>query len=131
MTAPSVPFPLIPDQADVEFRFTIKTARLLERATRPWGGIAALNLRGNNVEVLVMVTHHALLWKQPKLTEDKVIDQIQTFVDAGGNVVELITALSKALDESGVYGRPDVTTIDDDKEGESRPPMATMEAQTT
>jgi hypothetical protein len=107
MASPTVPFPLIPDQPDVEFRFTIKTARLLERATRPWGGIAALNLRGNNVEVLVMVTHHALLWKQPKLAEDKVIDMIQTFVDEGGNVVALTETLTKALDESGVYGRPE------------------------
>jgi hypothetical protein len=124
-TDPLVPFPLIPEQPDVEFRFTIKTARLLERATRQWGGISGLTMRGNNVEVLVTVTHHALLWNKPKLAEDKVIDWIQDFIDAGGNVIDLTQALTKALDASGVYGRPEGSA---ESEGDANPQTVTPEA---
>ncbi len=123
MASPTVPFPLIPGQPDVEFRFTIKTARDLERATRQFGGIAGLNMRGSNVEALVVCTLFALRWNKPKLTEDTVVDMIQTFVDDGGDVVVLTNAVMKALGESGVYGKP--TTPDAEGEGDANPSTAT------
>ena len=128
MASPTVPFPLIPNQPDVEFRFTIKSARDLERATRQFGGIAGLNLRGSNVEALVVCTLFALRWAKPKLTEDKVVDLIQDFVDAGGDVIELTNMLTKALNESGVYGKP--ATPDADGEGDGNPSTATTETPT-
>jgi hypothetical protein len=132
MTAPTVPYPLIPGEPDVEFRFTIATARLLERATRPWGGIGALTLRGNNIEVLVATTHHALLWNKPNLKEQKVIDWIQAFVDEGGDVIEMTNALNRALEMSGVYGKPDKPEVDDDEpEGVANPQTPTTAATTT
>src|SRR4051794_6030255 len=106
MASPSVQFPLVPGQPDVDFRFTIKTARELERATRHLGGLAGLHLRGSNVEAIVATTLFALRWRQPKLTEDKVVDMIQAFVDEGGDVIALTNTLTKALSESGVYGKP-------------------------
>lgn len=130
MASPTVPFPLIPNQPDVEFRFTIKTARLLERATRPWGGIAALSVRGNNVEVLIAVALHAMLWNKPKLTEDKVIDLIQAFVDNGGDVIALTNTLTKALEDSGVYGQP-AKPEEEIPEGDEDPSTATTETLTT
>jgi len=129
MASPTVPFPLAPGQPDVEFRFTIKTARELERATRPFGGIAGLNLRGSNVEALVVCTLYALRWNRPKLMEDKVIDMIQDFVDAGGDVIDLTNTLTKALNESGVYGKP--ATPDDESEGDENPSTTATETLTT
>lgn len=133
MASPTFPFPLIPNQQDVEFRFTIPTARQLERAARPWGGLQALSLRGNNVEVLVACTWHALLWNKPNLSESKVIDWIQAFVDNGGNVIDLTNVLTKALDESGVYGRPAKPVTDEETEGEgdANPLTTTTEGATT
>lgn len=130
MVSPTVPFPLLPDDTDVEFRFTIKTARDLERATRPFGGIAGLHLRGSNVEALVVTTLYALRWNKPKLTEDKVVDMMQAFVDAGGDVVALTTALSKALNESGVYGKPEKPE-DESQEGDGNPSPPETETPTT
>lgn len=130
MASPTVPFPLVPGQPDVEFRFTIKTARELERATRPFGGIAGLHMRGSNVEALVVSTLFALRWDKPKLTEDKVIDLMQDFVDAGGDVVALTTALTKALNESGVYGKPEKPE-DESQEGDKNPLKTATETPTT
>ena len=123
MASPTVPFPLVPGQPDVEFRFTIKTARDLERATRQFGGIAGLNMRGSNVEALVVCTLFALRWNKPKLTEDTVVDMIQTFVDHDGDVIALTTTLTKALNESGVYGKP--ATPEAEEEGDANPSTAT------
>lgn len=128
MASPTVPFPLVSGQPDVEFRFTIKTARDLERATRPFGGIAGLHLRGSNVEALVVTTLFALRWNKPQLTEDKVIDLMQNFVYAGGDVVALTTALTKALNESGVYGKPEKP---EDEEGGENPLKTATETPTT
>lgn len=127
MPSPSVPFPLIPDQPDVEFRFTIKTARELERATRNMGGLAGLHLRGSNVEAVVVTTFYAMRWNKPKLTEDKVVDLIQDYIDHGGDVVVLINTLTKALNESGVYGKP---THDTDTEDDAADPLASTTTET-
>jgi hypothetical protein len=121
-TSPTVPFALIPGQPDVEFRFTIKTARDFERAARPHGGIEAIRYRGGATEVTVMMTLYALRWKMPRLTDDQVVDMLQVFVDEGGNVSDLIMAIDKALTESGVYGRPEPK----DAAGNPSTPAATM-----
>lgn len=120
----SVPFPLIPGAPDVEFRFTIKTARDLERASRHLGGIAGLTLRNNTVEVLCILTCYAMRWNDPKhkMTEDKAADLLQAFIDNGGDVGALLTALTKAVQESGVYGKQDA---DEETADETDPQTAT------
>jgi hypothetical protein len=110
----TVPFPLIPNAPDVEFRFTIKTARDLERATRHMGGIAGLTLRNNTVEALCALTCYALRWADHKMTEDKAADLIQGFIDGGGDVGVLLEALTKAVQLSGVYGRQEEETSEAD-----------------
>jgi hypothetical protein len=118
MPAPTVPFPLIPDQPDVEFRFTMKTARALERACG--NGLDHLLMQGKTVEGLVKLVCYGLQWQDARLTEDKAVELIQTFIDHDGDTVALIRAARKALDESGVYGRPEKQATD----GEANPSRA-------
>lgn len=88
----------------VEFRFTTKSARLLERACN--GNIDQVLGRGKSAEATVLLVCYGLLWADPKITEDKAAGLIDEFIDAGGNVVDLAVALYKALSTSGVYGQP-------------------------
>jgi hypothetical protein len=89
----------------VAFRFTTKSARALERAAG--SGISWLIVRGQSVEALVLLLCYGLQWSHPKMTEQKAIDIIDAFIERGGKVKDLSTALHKALNESGVYGEPD------------------------
>lgn len=131
MSAPSVFFGLIKGKMPLEFRFTIPTARLWEAALRPYGGIQALLMRSNSLEVTIITTHHALLWNQPKLTEEKVVHMIEAFVDNGGDMKDLNAAITKAMNLSGVYGKPDPES-DSTTEGEGSddPLDATATTQT-
>lgn len=106
----------------VEFRFTTKSARALERAAG--SGIAWLVARGQSVEALVLLVCYGLQWQFPKMTEQKATDLIDAFVDAGGDTKELSKAAMRALEESGVYGKPD------SGEGD-RPTQTTTETQET
>jgi hypothetical protein len=84
------------------FRFTIKTARELEKAAG--SGIAYLVARGQSVDALVLMVCYGLRWSHPKLREDDAVELVDAYVDAGGDVTQLMSALVKALNESGVYG---------------------------
>lgn len=96
---------------DAEFRFTTKTTRAMERSAG--NGISWVIARGQSVEALVLLVCYGLQWKKwPKgkttaeMTEDWAVDLIDAFIDAGGEVEELSKAVYKALDQSGVYGKP-------------------------
>ena len=99
----SVPFALIPGQPDVQFRFTIKTARELDRASQY--GVQVLLKNGQTTDAIVLMTCYGLRHAMPRMTEDKATDLIQTYIDNGGDSMELFKALFKALQESGVYGK--------------------------
>lgn len=88
----------------VEFRFTTRAARQLERACN--GNIEQVLGRGKSAEASVLLVCYGLMWADPKITEDKAASMIDEFIDAGGDVVDLVVALYKALNASGVYGRP-------------------------
>lgn len=92
----------------VQFRFTTKTARALERAANT--GIGWLIAQGRSVEALVLMLCYGLQWQYPKMTEDKAVDIIDAYLEAGGNTKVLSEAVTKALHESGVYGREEDTT---------------------
>lgn len=101
----------------VEFRFTTKSARLLERACN--GNIEQVLGRGKSAEASVLLVCYGLLHADSKMTEDKAAGLIDEFIDAGGDVVELVVALYKALNASGVYGRP--AKVEDGRPLESQP----------
>ncbi len=88
---------------DARFRFTIRTARELERASGV--GLQMLLARGQTVEALVLLVCYGLKWEYKKMTEDAAAEKLEEFVDAGGDVIELSKALKDALNASGVYGR--------------------------
>jgi hypothetical protein len=87
---------------DVRFRFTIRTARELERASVV--GLSLLLARGQTVEALVLLVCYGLKWERKTMNEDHAVNLLDQFVEAGGNVNSLAEALRKALNESGVYG---------------------------
>jgi hypothetical protein len=96
---------------DAEFRFTTKTTRAMERAAG--AGISWVIAKGQSVEALVLLVCYGLQWKKwPKgkalaeMTEDWAVDLIDAFIDADGEIEELSKAVYKALDQSGVYGKP-------------------------
>lgn len=89
---------------EVEFRFTTKAARALERSCN--GNIDQVLARGRSAEVAVLLVCYGQLWAVPDITEDEAADQIDEFIAAGGDVVALMVALYKGLNESGVYGKP-------------------------
>jgi hypothetical protein len=103
---------------ETDFRFTIKTARELEKSAGQ--GIAYLVARGQSVESLVLLVCYGLRFARPKLREDDAVQLIQDFLDAGGDVNKLSEALVKCLNESGVYGqmpktdKPKVDLLDGD-----------------
>lgn len=112
MTSVSFPFRVgLPDPSTkqialepVEFRFTTRTTRLLERACN--GNIDAVLGRGKSVEALVLLVCYGRLWDDPKMTEDRAANLIDEYIDAGGDVIGLAVALYDALLQSGVYGKP-------------------------
>jgi|SRR6185436_5340358 len=99
----SVSFPLIPNQPDVQFRFTIKTACDLDDASTH--GIQLLVKNGQTTKALVLLTCYGLRHLDHRMTEAKAMDLIQRYVDAGGDTTELFAALIKALQASGVFGK--------------------------
>jgi hypothetical protein len=103
MTA--VSFPLIPGKPDVEFRFTIKTARELDRASQY--GIQVLLKNGQTTDAIVLMTCYGLKHINPRMTEQKAEELIQQYIDNGGDATDLFTALFKALQNSGVFGKVD------------------------
>ena len=91
---------------DVSFRYTIKTARELERASGV--GLNLLLARGQSVEAMVLLVCYGLKWARKTMTEEIAIDKLDEYVEAGGDVTKLVVALRDALNASGVYG-PDAT----------------------
>lgn len=100
-----VPFKLLPDQPEIQFRFTIAAARDLDRASTY--GIQKLLQNGQTTEAIVLMTCYGQRHMNPRMTEQKAIDQIQQFVDNNGDTTELFNALFEALKKSGVYGKQD------------------------
>lgn len=107
---------------DAEFRFNIKSTRLLEQACH--SGLDYVIARGQNVEALVLLTTYGLMWDPDlKMTQAKAEDLLQKFIDAKQDVGPLYEKLHTALRKSGVYGVP----IEDPKpapptaEGEEEP----------
>ena len=62
---------------------------------------------GRSVDAAVLLVCYGQRWHQASelLTEDEAADQIDEFISAGGNVTDLVVALYRALNESGVYGK--------------------------
>jgi predicted methyltransferase len=111
----SVSFPLIPNEPEVQFRFTIRTARELDRASSV--GIQKLLQNGQTTDAMVLMTCYGLRHLDHKMTEQKAEELIQQYVDTGGDAKALFIALFDALNKSGVFGKPD---------GEANPTQATQ-----
>lgn len=109
----------------VEFRFGTKQARALERAAG--SGIAWLHAQGRAVEALVLLVCYGLKLDFPKMNEDKATDIIDAYIDRGGNTKLLADAASKALYESGLYGRAE---DDAELESDARVPLETKTGET-
>lgn len=106
---------------DAEFRYPTKSARQLERAAG--AGISFVIARGQFVESLVLMVCYGLRWNDPKMTEDKAIDLLDQFVDAGGDARQLRDACIEALNASGVYGRKEPAEDESpDGSGKASPP---------
>jgi hypothetical protein len=101
----SVPFPLIPGKPDVDFRFTITTARQLDKASEY--GVQVLLKNGQTTDAIVLMTCYGLRHINPKMTESKAEELIQQYIDHGGDAMDLFNALFKALQASGVFGKTD------------------------
>lgn len=95
-------FPLYLGEIDVEFRFTIRAARALERAAGC--NYQTLFARGQQVEAVCLLLWAALLHADPKLTQDKAVEIVEQYVDRTGNILPLYEALQKAMNASGCYG---------------------------
>jgi hypothetical protein len=117
--ATSVSFPLLPGKGDVEFRFTISSARQLDKAAG--SGLSALLSRGQTTEALVLMTCYGLKHAIPTMTEQKAERWIDAFIENGGDTTELFQALFRAVSLSGVYGK--VEAEDQATETEENPPM--------
>lgn len=100
----TVPFPLKPGQAPVEFRFTVPNVRQLELEAGV--GIDLLRLRGQSVHALCLLVCYGLKWSDKTMTVDKAAGLIQTYIGDGGSIKDLSNVVVKALNESGVYGKP-------------------------
>lgn len=100
-----IEFPLRPGEIPVIFRFGIKAARDLERAA----GCNYLQLftRHQQVEALCLLTCYCLKHDDPTMTVDKATDLLELYVDKGGNMATLTTALMQAVNLSGAYGTPE------------------------
>ena len=129
----STPFPFFvglpgPDKKitfkDAEFRFTTKSARQIERASG--SNVDVLLARGQSVELMVLLVCYGLTWNDDEMTEEKAVDLIDEFVDAGGSTRELLRTLYVALTQSGVYGKPEDNTKKGKKaaKGSERPTAA-------
>lgn len=116
-------FPLQNGHPEVEFRFDVMQAQALEERAgcAPW----MLSLRGQSVKALVLMLTYALRHKDAKLTEEKAAKLIQKYLEAGGKVKVLSEALTKALEESGVYGSADKNSDEDDEDDASEAETAT------
>jgi hypothetical protein len=129
----SITFPLRPGKPPVEFKFTAKYARQMERAAG--AGIPMLLVSGRTVDALALLVCYGLKHMRPNMTEDKAIDWIQTFIDNGGNVRELSEAVMQAMNASGVYGpsepAEESAAADDDDEDGPAPPAADPTLTTT
>lgn len=99
----SVPFALVPNKPDVQFRFTISTARQLDKASQY--GVQVLLKNGQTTEAIVLMTCYGLRHADHRMTEAKAEEMIQQYIDQGGDTTLLFTALFKALQESGVFGK--------------------------
>ncbi len=123
VTAPA-PFRIKPDaEIPVEFRFSIKSAREMER-------IAGCNytkmfLDTRQIEAICMMVCYGLRHEDPTLTIDKAADRVDAFIEDGGNILDLYKALQKAMDYSGVYGPP----VKDEDETRPQAPAATPAAR--
>lgn len=95
----------------VEFRYGTKEAYELEEAAGM--GIAWLRAQGKSIKAMVLLVCYGLKQQYPKMTQQKAIDIIQAYLDRGGNVKELSDAASKALLDSGVYGREEESAPED------------------
>ena len=99
-----VPFQLRPGKPESVFYFNIRAVRRLEQ--RSGVGIDLLRARFQAVEVLVLLVTFGLRHAEPNLTEEQAEDYIQAFIENGGDTMQLLEAVDKALSGSGVYGRP-------------------------
>ena len=123
-----VAYPFIPSKPDddgvvswrdVEFLYTVKAAKDLEEiaGTSPY----LLSLRGQSVKATVLMVWHGLKHADASMNENKAVNMLQRYLDAGGKLKGLNEALVKAMNESGVYGEPDVPD-EPEREGEEGEP---------
>lgn len=96
-------FPIRDGEIPDEFRFTIKSARALERAAGC--NYTMLIARGQQIEAICLLVCYGLRHqkKDAALTVDQATDLVEAFVDRGGNIVELFEALLLAMHRSGCY----------------------------
>lgn len=118
-------FPLIPGKPDgngvvqwrdVEFLFGIKAAKDLEEVagTSPY----LLSLRGQSVKATVLMVLYGLRHSDAAMNESRAVALIDKYLKAGGKLKPLTEALVKAMNESGVYGDPELPEEPEPLEGE-------------
>lgn len=107
----SVPFPLKPGLPDVDFRFTIRAARDLERAAGC--NYRTLFARGEQINAIVLLVCYGLRHADKAMTEEKAVDLVDRYLTGGGDIVTLYETLQKAMNVSGVYG-PAAKTDDEE-----------------
>lgn len=126
MTSVSFPFYPKPDGTwmNGEFRYTVKAVADLEKAA---GMDVALMRAGiGRVRTLILFLCYGQRYRDDALTEKKAEQQLQRFIDKGGDVAKLTEALVDALNKSGVLGKDDEPPSADDVE-EENPTEATAE----
>lgn len=130
MTTVDYPFYPTTDEAgtttfkDARFRFTIRTTREMEKSAGC--GVGLLQARMQSIEVVVLLVCYGLRWDDKKMTEEKAVDLVEKYLDAGGDVIKLSAALVKCLNTSGVYGKPDPEV-----EGDANPTKTTETSTAT
>lgn len=96
-------FPLREGEIQDEFRFSIRTARDLERACG--SNYTMLLARGQQIEAICLLTCYGLRHqkKDARLTVDQATDLVEAYIDRGGSIVALYEALQEAMNRSGCY----------------------------
>lgn len=114
-----VDFPLHgPGEAPVVFRFTIRAARDMEKAAGC--NYQSLFAKTQYVDAVCLMVCYGLRHDDPKMTVEKAIELVETYIDKGGRIIDLYFALQKAMDKSGCYGNP--PDEDEAPTSEDRPP---------
>jgi hypothetical protein len=125
----TVSFPFYPDPnggfKDAHFRFTVKSVYEMEKSAGM--DISRMFAERGRIGYLVLLICYGLKHANDAMTEAKALQQLDRFVERGGDIVKLTSALADAMVKSGAIGKPtDDPEEKDDDEIPTKPSTETV-----